>query len=114
MRTKAQPTRAPLDTATHAWRGRTTARALLGEDPAPRAAYRLCRRTTRQHDPGIYALIQLMPAILRPACWTLWAAANAVDDLGDERGAEPAERAARVEAWTRALKQDLGAGTSTD
>ncbi|MFF5011357.1 polyprenyl diphosphate synthase [Streptomyces phaeochromogenes] len=114
MRTKTQPTPTPLDTATHAWRGRATTRALRGEDPALRAAYRLCRRTTRQHDPGIYALTQLMPASLRPACWTLWAAANVLDDLTDQPDVEPAERAARVEAWTGALKHDLAAGTSTD
>lgn len=114
MRTKSQPTHAPFDTATHARRGRVTARALMGEDPALRAAYRQCRRTTRQHDPAIHALVQLMPAELRPACWALWAAASVLDDLADERGAEPAERAARVEAWTRALEHDLKAGTSTD
>ncbi|MFI0510145.1 polyprenyl diphosphate synthase [Streptomyces sp. WSLK1-5] len=74
----------------------------------------MCRRTTRQHDPGIYALTQLMPAVLRPACWALWAAANVLDDLADERDAKPAERAARVEAWARALQHDLAAGTSTD
>ncbi|MGY0067575.1 polyprenyl diphosphate synthase [Streptomyces sp. QTS137] len=114
MRTKPQPTPTPLDTAAHAWRGRATARALMGQDPALRAAYRLCRRTTRQHDPGIHALIQLMPAVLRPACWALWAAASILDDLADRPDVEPARRAARVEAWTRALKHDTRAGTSTD
>ncbi|MDW4904812.1 polyprenyl diphosphate synthase [Streptomyces sp. ADMS] len=113
MRTKPQPTSAPLDTATHAWRG-ATPRALMGEDPDLRAAYRLCRRTTQHHDPGIYALVQLMPAILRPACWALWAAASVLDDLVDQPDVEPAQRAARVEAWTRALKHDLAVGTSTD
>ncbi|WP_461029320.1 squalene/phytoene synthase family protein, partial [Streptomyces sparsus] len=111
MHTTPQPT--PLDTAP-ARRRRTTTRALRVEDPALRAAYRLCRRTTRRHDPGIHALIQLMPAALRPACWALWAAATTLDDLADQPGAEPAERAARAAAWTRALEHDLAAGTSTD
>nr|WSS71721.1 polyprenyl diphosphate synthase [Streptomyces sp. NBC_01175] len=86
----------------------------MGEDPALRAAYRLCRRTTRLHDPGIYALIQLMPAVLRPPCWALWTAASILDDLADQRDAEQAERVARVQAWTQALQRDLAAGTSTD
>jgi undecaprenyl diphosphate synthase len=114
MRMTPQPTPEPLDTVTHARRSRTTARSLTGEDPVLRAAYRLCRRTTRQHDPGIYALIQLTPAVLRPACWALWAAASVLDDLADDPDVERDERAARVEAWTKALQHDLAAGTSTD
>ncbi|MBB5803042.1 undecaprenyl diphosphate synthase [Saccharothrix ecbatanensis] len=114
MRTNPQPTPAPLDAATPAWQGRATARALMGEDPALRTAYRLCRRTTRTHDPAIHAIIQLMPAVLRPACWALWATASVLDDLADQPDVEPAQRAARVEAWTKALKHDLAVGTSTD
>jgi undecaprenyl diphosphate synthase len=78
------------------------------------AAYRLCRRTTRANDPAIHALIQLMPAVLRPACWTLWASATALDDLADQPGIEPARRAAQVEAWTKALEHDLAVGASSD
>ncbi|MEU3481007.1 polyprenyl diphosphate synthase [Streptomyces sp. NPDC033754] len=66
------------------------------------------------HDPGIYALIQLMPTMLRPPCWALWAAASVLDDLADQRDAQQAEREARVQAWTQALQCDLAAGTSTD
>lgn len=55
-----------------------------------------------------------MPAVLRPAGWALWAAASVLDDLADQQDAGPAERAARVEAWTEALQRDLAAGTSTD
>ncbi|MDG9702524.1 polyprenyl diphosphate synthase [Streptomyces sp. DH37] len=114
MRALSQSTTEDLDVAPRARRRQPTARSLTGEDPALRAAYRLCRRTTRRHDPAIHALIQLMPAVLRPAGWALWAAANALDDLADQRDAGPAERAARVEAWTEALQRDLAAGTSTD
>ncbi|MFI8170719.1 polyprenyl diphosphate synthase [Streptomyces sp. NPDC085931] len=83
-------------------------------DPALRAAYRLCRRRTRTEDPAEYALIQLVPAPLRPALHALWAAANALDDLGDDRTAPAAERAARVEAWIAALHRELPTGTSPD
>ncbi|MFE2051593.1 polyprenyl diphosphate synthase [Streptomyces sp. NPDC059459] len=55
-----------------------------------------------------------MPSVLRPACWALWAAVTVLDDLADEADVTPAERAAHVEAWTRALEHDLAAGSSTD
>ncbi|MFH8656489.1 polyprenyl diphosphate synthase [Streptomyces afghaniensis] len=87
---------------------------MIGDDPALRAAYGLCRHRTREQDPAEYALIQLVPAALRPACWALWAAANALDDLGDDRTAPAAERAARVEEWITALHRELPAGTSPD
>ncbi|MFC8870170.1 polyprenyl diphosphate synthase [Streptomyces sp. NPDC057148] len=114
MHATTKPTTADLDAALPAQRGRPDRRLPTGEDPSLRAAYRLCRRTTRVHDPGIYALIQLMPTVLRPPCWALWAAASVLDDQADQRDAEQAERAARVQAWTQALQRDLAAGTSTD
>ncbi|MFD4034453.1 polyprenyl diphosphate synthase [Streptomyces sp. NPDC058637] len=113
MRAATKSTTANLDAAP-AQRQRLVRRPPTRHDPSLRAAYRLCQRTTRQHDPAIYALIQLMPAVLRPAGWALWAAASVLDDLADQRDAQPAEREARVEAWTRALQDDLAAGTSTD
>ncbi|MET7687193.1 polyprenyl diphosphate synthase [Streptomyces sp. NPDC005483] len=114
MRATTHSATADLDAAVPALRGRPTHRPPTGEDPSLRAAYRLCRRIARQHDPGIYVLIQLMPAVLRPAGWALWAAASVLDDLADQQDVEPAERAARVDAWTRALQRDLAAGTSGD
>ncbi|MEV5427762.1 polyprenyl diphosphate synthase [Streptomyces sp. NPDC052701] len=87
---------------------------MIGDDPALRAAYELCRRRTRRQDPAEFALIQLLPGVLRPACWALWAAANAVDDLADDRRATVAERTARVEAWIAGLERDLAAGTGSD
>ncbi|MDT0573403.1 polyprenyl diphosphate synthase [Streptomyces sp. DSM 3412] len=113
MRTTTHSTK-DLDAAPPAQRGRPVHRPPTGEDPSLRAAYRLCRRITRVHDPGIYALIQLMPTVLRPPCWALWAAASVLDDLADQRDAQQAEREARVQAWTQALQCDLAAGTSTD
>ncbi|MFJ3224128.1 polyprenyl diphosphate synthase [Streptomyces sp. NPDC086783] len=114
MRTTTHSTAADLDAALPTQQGRPTHRPPTGEDPSLQAAYRLCRRTTRVNDPGVYALIQLMPPVLRPAGWALWAAATVLDDLADQRDAQPAERAARVEAWTQALQFDLAAGTSRD
>lgn len=114
MRATTQTTTADLDVTLPAQRGRPTRGTPAGEDPSLRAAYRLCRRTTRLHDSGIYALIQLMPAVLRPRCWALWAAASVLDDLADRRDAEQAARAARVQAWPQALQRNLAAGTSTD
>ncbi|MFE9611243.1 polyprenyl diphosphate synthase [Streptomyces sp. NPDC006012] len=86
-------------------------------DPAgtsPRAAYRVCRRATREQDPAAYALFRLLPSVLRPACWAIWAAVSRVDDLIDDRDTAAAERAARAEHWIAALEADLVSGTSTD
>ncbi|MER7899157.1 polyprenyl diphosphate synthase [Streptomyces sp. NPDC096046] len=92
----------------------TAGRPVTGADPALRAAYRLCRRRTKDQDPAEYALIQLVPPALRPALHALWAAANALDDLGDDRTAPAAERAARVESWITALHRELPTGSSPD
>ncbi|MFE5922200.1 polyprenyl diphosphate synthase [Streptomyces sp. NPDC056468] len=86
----------------------------MSHDPSLQAAYRLCRRQTKDQDPAQYALIQLVPAALRPACWALWAAANAIDDLADDRTATAVERAALVEEWITALDHELDDGASTD
>ncbi|MFE9453444.1 polyprenyl diphosphate synthase [Streptomyces sp. NPDC006739] len=114
MRPTTHSSTADLDAALPAQRARPTHRPPTGDDPSLRAAYRLCRRITRVHDPGIYVLIQLMPTVLRRAGWALWAAATVLDDLADQRDAERAERVARVEMWTHALQCDLAAGTSRD
>lgn len=87
---------------------------MVGADAALQAAYLLCRARTKQQDPAEYALIQLVPAVLRPACWALWTAANALDDLADDRTVESGERAVRVGEWISALDRDLATGTSTD
>ncbi|MEW2302268.1 polyprenyl diphosphate synthase [Streptomyces sp. NPDC006655] len=97
--------------------GRRSARSLweaVGDSPELRAAYRLCRIRTKQQDPAEHALIQLVPAVMRPACWALWAAANAIDDLADDRTADAGQRAARVGEWITALDRELATGTSTD
>ncbi|MFI5571368.1 polyprenyl diphosphate synthase [Streptomyces sp. NPDC051740] len=96
---------------------RRTTRSLweaVGDDPALRAAYRLCRTKTRRQDPAEYALIQLVPAVMRPACWALWAAANAIDDLADDRTVGAEQRAERVGEWIAALDRDVATGSSTD
>ena len=77
-------------------------------------AYRWCRRTVRERDPAIYALTALMPRMLWPGCWALWAALAAVDDIVDSRTTHPAERAVELQAWMSALDTELATGTSTD
>ncbi|MDX2918037.1 polyprenyl diphosphate synthase [Streptomyces globisporus] len=114
MRTHRQPAPAHPAPASPTRPEQPFAPSPSGQTPPLRVAYRVCRHVTRAHDPAIYALVQLMPTVLRPACWALWAAATVLDDLADEPEVEPAERAARVEAWTGALQHDLAAGTSTD
>ncbi|MFE7044276.1 polyprenyl diphosphate synthase [Streptomyces atratus] len=99
---------------TSARRPAKSSRAVIGDDPALRAAYRYCRQQTKVQDPAEYALIQLVPAVLRPACWALWAAANAIDDLADDHTVPAAERAAQVEQWITALERELTTGSSTD
>ncbi|MEU3885872.1 polyprenyl diphosphate synthase [Streptomyces sp. NPDC029041] len=107
-------TTAPADREATSEPSERADRQVTGDDPALRAAYRLCRRRTRAQDPAEYALIQLVPAALRPALHALWAAANALDDLGDDSTVPAAERAARVEAWISALHRELPGGTSPD
>jgi len=83
-------------------------------DPGLRAAYTHCRRIVRRDDPVEYELLQLMPPVLRPASWAMWAAFSAADDIADDEGATPADRAARLDAWTTALEGELVAGHSAD
>ncbi|GAA2459646.1 polyprenyl diphosphate synthase [Streptomyces macrosporus] len=83
-------------------------------DPELRAAYTHCRRNVRRRDPVEYAIMQLMPPVLRPACWAMWAAFTTADDIVDAVGDTPADRAARLDAWTTALETELAAGHSAD
>ena len=77
-------------------------------------AYRWCRRVVRERDPAIYALTALMPRMLWPGCWALWAALATVDDIVDSRARQPAERAVELQTWVSALDAELTAGNSTD
>ena len=70
-------------------------------------AYRWCRRTVRERDPAIYALTALMPRMLWPGCWALWAALATVDDIVDSGTRHPTERAVEVQAWVSALDAEL-------
>src|SRR6202158_4835669 len=66
--------------------------------PALGDAYRWCRRTVRDRDPAIYALTALMPRMLWPGCWALWAALAAAEDIVDSGTRHPTERAVEREA----------------
>ena len=82
--------------------------------PGPEGAYRWCRRLVRERDPAIYALTALMPRLLWPGCWALWAALATVDDIADSRTRQPTERAVELQAWVNALDAELATETSTD
>ncbi|MDR3079857.1 MAG: di-trans,poly-cis-decaprenylcistransferase [Streptomyces sp.] len=83
-------------------------------DDTLRSAYRLCRDVTRRQDPEAYVLLRMLPAVLQPACWAVWAALSVVDDLIDSRDVPPAERVARAERWIAALEADSLSGASAD
>ncbi|MEU1005785.1 polyprenyl diphosphate synthase [Streptomyces tibetensis] len=84
------------------------------DDPVLRAAYRHCRSKVRQRDPVEYSIMQLMPPVLRPACWAMWAAFSAADDIADAAEGPLGDRAARLDAWTAALGSELLVGHSAD
>ncbi|MGW0843450.1 polyprenyl diphosphate synthase [Streptomyces sp. NPDC002787] len=78
------------------------------------AAYDECRRLVRTTRPTEYALMQLMPPAVRPACWALYAALASADDLLDSTESTPEERSLRLQEWRAALEADLASGTSED
>jgi len=67
-------------------------------DPDLKNAYAVCRRIVRRRNPDEYALAKLIPSTLRPACWAVWAAGSAADDLVDH-GGDPQRRAAALAEW---------------
>lgn len=83
-------------------------------DPVLRSAYAACGRFSKTANPAEYALMQLMPAALRPACWALWTALSVPDNIIDSGEGTPAERTARMRAWTRDLEEDLRGRASSD
>ncbi|MDX3664566.1 polyprenyl diphosphate synthase [Streptomyces europaeiscabiei] len=96
---------------------RTTTRSVTRsgrERSALDAAYDECRRLVRTTRPTEYALMQLMPPAVRPACWALYAALASADDLVDSTEGTPQERARRLQEWRAALDADLASGTSDD
>ncbi|WP_371576214.1 polyprenyl diphosphate synthase [Streptomyces sp. NBC_01314] len=96
---------------------RTTTRSVTRsgrERSALDAAYDECRRLVRTTRPTEYALMQLMPPAVRPACWALYAALASADDLVDSTEGTPQERARRLQEWRAALEADLSSGTSDD
>lgn len=96
---------------------RTTTRSVTRsgrERSALDAAYDECRRLVRTTRPTEYALMQLMPPAVRPACWALYAALASADDLVDSTEGTPQERARRLREWRVALEADLASGTSDD
>lgn len=81
------------------------------DDPELRAGYETCRRLVRRSGQTDYAVTQLVPAPLRPLLWAMYGHGRVLDDLSDSGHADAAER---IDAWVRAMEEDLARGTSTD
>ncbi|MGW5029330.1 squalene/phytoene synthase family protein, partial [Streptomyces albidoflavus] len=80
-------------------------------DPELRAGYETCRRLVRRSGQTDYAVTQLVPAPLRPLLWAMYGHGRVLDDLSDSGRTDAAER---IDAWVRAMEEDLARGTSTD
>lgn len=83
-------------------------------DPEARAGYEVCRRLVRRSGRLDRAIVQLLPAALRPLLWAVYGYGRTVDDLADAPDDTPRRRADRVSAYSRALETDLRRGRSAD
>lgn len=81
------------------------------DDPELRAGYETCRRLVRRSGQTDYAVTQLVPTPLRPLLWAMYGHGRVLDDLSDSGRADATER---IDAWVRAMEEDLARGTSTD
>jgi phytoene synthase len=83
-------------------------------DPAITAAYDLCRRLQRRHDPTYYWATRRLPADVRPATHALYGYVRTADEIvdGPRRLPTPAARRAALDAWEAELHRGLAAGRS--
>ncbi|UYM25892.1 squalene/phytoene synthase family protein [Streptomyces albus] len=81
------------------------------DDAELRAGYETCRRLVRRSGQTDYAVTQLVPAPLRPLLWAIYGHGRVLDDLSDSGRADATER---IDAWVRAMEEDLARGSSTD
>jgi 15-cis-phytoene synthase len=85
------------------------------EGAALRAGYERCRSLNARHGRTYYLATLLLPAAKRPYVHALYGFARYVDDIVDETpDATPAERAARLEAWSGNFLADLDWGATSD
>ncbi|MER7011580.1 phytoene/squalene synthase family protein [Saccharopolyspora sp. NPDC000359] len=85
-------------------------------DPTLRAAYLSCRRINAQHGKTYYLATRLLTPAQRPAVHALYGFARWADDVVDNLPADagPDDRAARLDAVSRALFAGLDSGRSDD
>jgi phytoene synthase len=84
-------------------------------DGAPLArSYRLCRRIHREHGRSYYRAAMVLPGPQRRAVHALYAFTRSADDIVDAPAADPAGRAARLQAWGDALRSALAGAPARD
>ncbi|HEX3613295.1 MAG TPA: phytoene/squalene synthase family protein [Sporichthyaceae bacterium] len=84
-------------------------------DPDLRASFRACRSLHARHGRTYYLATNLLPPARRPWVWALYGFARATDEIVDDLAVadSPAQRRARLEAWTATRVAELQAGRST-
>ncbi len=75
-------------------------------DPSLSAAYEVCRRLQRRHDPTYYWATRRLPADVRPATHALYGYVRTADQIvdGPDRAPTPAARRAALDAWEQELR----------
>jgi phytoene synthase len=82
--------------------------------PKPVAAYAVCRRMLRRHDPSYWVAVSRLPRERRAAVHALYGFVRGADEIVDARPAfEPHERRAALDAWESEFERGLATGRST-
>ncbi len=95
-------------------RGPAPGPAQRGTDAQLRAAYGLCRRMQRRHDPTFYWATRRLPADVRPAVHALYGFLRGADQIvdGPRRAPTPQGRRRALDEWQGELEQGLARGSS--
>jgi phytoene synthase len=80
------------------------------------AAYRVCRRMQRRHDPTYYWATLRLPREVRPAVHALYGFVRYADEIvdGPSRSSDPAVRRQALDGWQVALEHARHTGTSRE
>ena len=71
----------------------------------PEEALDWCQRYSRKHGENFTVVSWFLPRELRAPMFAVYACCRFTDNIGDEVGAEPAERLARLDAWQSDLER---------
>ncbi len=95
-------------------RGPARGSAENGPDAQLTAAYGLCRRMQRRHDPTFYWATRRLPAEVRPAVHALYGFLRGADEIvdGPRRAKSPQARRRALDEWQAELEQGLSRGVS--